>query len=134
MFQVAVPCLKKLIFDDEVGLNTPLHPALLEMCSAAGEEMLKEDWDGGPVASQWGRLMRNGGWSLKSSSAPGGVTWPSTQVCVRGRVGFCLHGRDPRPCRGLVCLWLWSGVAHPSLWQGLCRVTEHCLFLVRGNS
>lgn len=73
MFQVAVPCLKNVIFDDEVGLNTPLQPALLEMCSAGGKKMLKEDWDGGSVALQCGRLIKSKGWSLKSSSAPGDV-------------------------------------------------------------
>lgn len=124
---------KKKIFDGNVGLNSPLLPPLLVMCCAGGEGMLKADQDGGPVALQWGRLVRNGGWSLRSFSAPGGVTC-HPPMC--GRVGFCvlLHSCDLWPCRGVICLWLWCGDTHLALGQGLFRVTEHCLFLVRGNS
>lgn len=75
---------KKKIFDDNMGLNSPLLPSLLVMCCAGGEGMLKADQDGGPVALQWGRLVRNGGRSLRSFSAPGGVTWPSTHVWQGG--------------------------------------------------
>lgn len=53
-----------------MGLNSPLLPSLLVMCCAGGEGMLRADQDGGPVALQWGRLVRNGGRSLKSFSAP----------------------------------------------------------------
>lgn len=95
--------------------------------------MPKADEDGDPVVLQWGRSIRNGGQSFKSFSAPGGVTWPSPRC---GRVGLCMlmHSWGLCPCRGLICLWLWCGDTHPPLQQGLFRVTEHCLFLMRGNS
>lgn len=51
--------------------------------------------------------------------------WASAYLCAQ---------QDLRPYRGLVGLWLWSSITHLSLWLGLCRVKEHCLFLVRGNS
>lgn len=81
------------------------------------------------MALWWGSLIRNGVWSLKSSSAPGGIcAWQG------GLLHTCVHSRDLQPYRGLVGLWLWSSITHLSLWLGLCRVKEHCLFLVRGNS
>lgn len=78
-------------FDDDVSLNSPLFPSLLVMCCAGGEGMPKSDQDGGPVALQWGRLIRSGGQSLKSFSAPGGVTCHplrcSRVLCARAQLG-----------------------------------------------
>lgn len=75
---------KKKKIGDDVDLHSPLLPSLLVMCRAGGEEMPRADQDGGPVALQWRRLIRNESQSLKSFSAPGGVTWLSTQTWQGG--------------------------------------------------
>lgn len=82
---------KKIFADDGVSLNSPFLLTLLVMCCAGAEGMPKADQDGGPVALQWGRLIRNGGQSLKSFSAPGGVTWPSTPTWQGGVL--CAHAQ-----------------------------------------
>ena len=43
---------------------------------------------------------------------------PHMCVCQGGLLCACVRGWDPWPLRGLVCLWLWFGLAHLSLQQG----------------
>lgn len=69
-FWVAAPCFRNGIAEDGADLGTLLQPALLEMCSARGKGVPEEGLDSATGALPWGRVIGNGGWSLKSSSAP----------------------------------------------------------------